>query len=73
MSKLHSLSEVHAYLHILNELVQKKGWVKKQIYTQQECLTIKPIAESLGQARPENIVKVNECRPSAIMGHRKGH
>lgn len=60
MVKLHSPSEVHAYSHILNELVQKKGWDKKQIYTQQECLTIKPIADFLGHTHPENIVKVNE-------------
>jgi len=60
MVKKHSLSEVHAYSHILVELVSKKNWDKKQIYTQQECLTIKPIAEALGQTHPENIVKVSE-------------
>ena len=60
MAKKHSPSEVHAYLYVLNELVGKKGWIKKQIYTQQECLTIKPIAEFLGQTHPENVVKVNE-------------
>jgi len=60
MARKHSLSEVHAYSHILVELVGKKSWDKSQIYTQQECLTIKPIAEFLGQTHPENIVKVNE-------------
>jgi type I restriction-modification system DNA methylase subunit len=61
MVKKHSPSEVHAYSHILSELVGKKGWDKKQIYTQQECLTIKPIAEFLVQTHPENIVKVSEA------------
>ncbi len=60
MAKQHSPSEVHAYSYILTELVSKKSWDKNQIYTQQECLTIKPIAEFLGQTHPENIVKVNE-------------
>jgi len=60
MAKKHSPSEVHAYSHILTELVGKKNWDKKDIYTQQECLTIKPISESLGQTRPENIVMVSE-------------
>jgi len=56
----HSPSEVHAYSHILVELVGKKNWDKSQIYTQQECLSIKPIGEVLGQTHPENIVKINE-------------
>ncbi len=60
MAKLHSPSEVHAYSHILNELTNKKGWTKKQIFTQQECLDIKPIYDYLGQTHPENIVKINE-------------
>ena len=42
-----SKSEVHAYVYIINELVRKKDWTKNQLYTQQECLKIKPIAESL--------------------------
>jgi type I restriction-modification system DNA methylase subunit len=58
--KRHSPSEVHAYSHILVELVAKKSWDKSQVHTQQECLAIKPIAEFLGQTHPENIVKVNE-------------
>jgi len=55
-----SSSEVHAYVHILHELTNKKGWDKKQVYTQQECLKIKSIAEQLGQKKPENVVKINE-------------
>ena len=61
MVKKHSPSEVHAYSHILIELINKKNWNKNQIYTQQECLSIKPISEFLGQTHPENIVKVNEA------------
>lgn len=53
-------SEVHAYVHILNELRNKKGWTKDQIYTQQECHQIKPIAVTLGGAKPENVVKISE-------------
>ena len=53
-------SEVHAYAHILNELTTKKGYLKQQIYTQQECLRMKPIAEQLGDTKPENIVKISE-------------
>lgn len=60
MAKLHSPSEVHAYSHILNELVGKKDWGKEQVYAQQECLTIKAIAEPLGQTHPENIIEVSE-------------
>lgn len=55
-----SKSEVHAYRYILDELVNKKDWKKNQIYTQQECLKIKPIAEQLGKLKPENVVKINE-------------
>jgi len=54
------VSEVHAYAFILNELKDKKGWNKDQIYTQQECHKIKPIAETLGSTRPENVVKISE-------------
>ncbi len=60
MAKRHSPSEVHAYSHILVELLGKKGWNKKQIFTQQECLTIKLIADALGQTHPENIVQLGE-------------
>ena len=59
-SKQHSSSEVHAYSYILTELVSKKGWNKSQILTQQECLSVKPIGKALGQAHPENMVKINE-------------
>ncbi|MHB8104527.1 MAG: HsdM family class I SAM-dependent methyltransferase [Dehalococcoidales bacterium] len=60
MAKKISPSEVHAYVYIFYELVNKKGWAKKEIYTQQECLSIKLIAEKLGNTHPENIVKINE-------------
>ena len=53
-------SEVHAYIHISKELVEKKGWQKDNIYTQQECLEIKEIKKYLGSKKPENIVKINE-------------
>jgi type I restriction-modification system DNA methylase subunit len=53
-------SEVHAYIHINDELVNKKNWNKKQIFTQQECLENKPIKEALGTKKPENIVKISE-------------
>jgi hypothetical protein len=55
-----SVSEVHAYIFILDELTKKKGWSKEQVFTQQECHTIKPIGEALGATKPENVVKVNE-------------
>ena len=53
-------SEVHAYVHIIDELTNKKGWDKKDIFTQQECLTIKEIARMLGRTHPENIVRINQ-------------
>lgn len=54
------VSEVHAYVHIYNELANKKGWAKGQIFTQQECLTIPAIAEAFVKNKPENVVKVSE-------------
>jgi hypothetical protein len=33
-----SFSEVHAYVHIMRELIEKKGWDREQILTQGECL-----------------------------------
>jgi type I restriction-modification system DNA methylase subunit len=54
------VSEVHAYVYIENELCNKKGWAKKQIFTQQECLSIPYIAEALGKNKPENVVKIGE-------------
>lgn len=53
-------SEVHAYVHILKQLTEKKGWDKDQIYTQGECLENKEIKKYLGLTKPENIVNVNE-------------
>ena len=35
MTKIKS-SEVHAYVHIVDELMNKKGWKREDIYTQQE-------------------------------------
>ena len=54
------ISEVHAYVHVENELANKKGWTKGQIFTQQECLSIPAIAEALGKTKPENVVKITE-------------
>ncbi|MGN7819283.1 N-6 DNA methylase [Chitinophaga sp. 22536] len=53
-------SEVHAYNYILSELVNKKGWVKQQVYTQQECQNIPTVAKFLKNQRPENIVEINK-------------
>lgn len=55
-----SLSEVHAYLHILRELTEKKGWQKSQILTQGECLRHPEIKKYLVLAKPENVVEINE-------------
>jgi len=60
-------SEVHAYGFIKDNL-KTLGWVVKnparhpdgQVYTQQECLEDKGIAEQLGSKHPENIVKLGE-------------
>jgi type I restriction enzyme M protein len=56
-----SPSEVRAYSHILEELV-KKGFESKNIFTQQECRTILPIAIELGGELPENIVRISETQ-----------
>ena len=53
-------TEVHAYAFILHELVERKGWKKDQIFTQNEIRKIKLIAEQLGDTAPENIVKISE-------------
>jgi type I restriction-modification system DNA methylase subunit len=53
-------SEVHAYVHIIDELTKKKGWNKKQIYTQGECHENNEIKKYLGLTKPENVVKINE-------------
>jgi type I restriction-modification system DNA methylase subunit len=58
--KTQTHSEVHAYAHILAELIGKKGWDKNQIFTQRECLSNKYIAAQLGGLHPENVVKISE-------------
>jgi len=50
-------SEVHAYLHIKDEL-KKKNWSEDNIYTQQECLSIPEIKKYLNLDKPENVVDV---------------
>lgn len=53
-------SEVQAYLYIIKELTEKKGWIKSQIYIQQECHKNPEIKKFLGLTKPENIVEINE-------------
>lgn len=53
-------SEVHAYTYITNELVAKKGWLKQQVYTQQEAQEIPTVAKYLKNQRPENVVEINK-------------
>ena len=55
-----SPSEVHAYIYIIKELTEKKGWIKSQIYTQGECLKHPEIKKYLLQTKPENVVEINE-------------
>ncbi|MEA1929405.1 MAG: N-6 DNA methylase [Patescibacteria group bacterium] len=52
-------SEVACYKYILDEIL-KKGWDKKNVYTQQECLTIEEVKKYLVLDRPENVIKVKE-------------
>lgn len=52
-------SEVHAYVHIIKELTEKKGWTKDQIYTQGECLEHPEIKKFLGKTKPENVVEID--------------
>lgn len=60
-------SEVHAYGFIKDNL-KILGWIVKnparhpdgQVYTQQECLEDRRIAEKLGAKHPENIIKLRE-------------
>ncbi len=59
MSKKH-ITEVHAYVYILKELIEKKGWGKSEVYTQNECHKIRPIADAFGAKKPENTVQINE-------------
>ena len=59
-----SPSEVHAYVYIIKELIEKKDWKKSQIYTQQECLRDPEIRKYLVKIKPENILF--ECLVSII-------
>ena len=52
-------SEVSCYKYILDEIA-KKGWDKKTVFTQQECLAIPEIKKYLNLDRPENVIKVKE-------------
>lgn len=54
---MNSVTEVHAYVHILKELKTKKGW-KGKIYTQNECNNNKYLKEQLKGGVPENIVQI---------------
>lgn len=56
------VTEVHAYVYILKELIEKKGWKKEQIYTQNECQNNKLIKEQLDKDTPENIVEISPTR-----------
>ena len=58
--KLTHETEVEAYIHIVHELKNKKGWTKEQIYTQNQIQKIPEIKKYLGHTTPENIVKINE-------------
>ena len=53
------ITEVHAYVYILKELTEKKGWKRDQIYTQNECQNNKYIKETLDKETPENIVEIS--------------
>jgi type I restriction enzyme M protein len=54
-----SPSEVHAYVHIVRELTDKKGWSKSEILTQGECLKHPEIKKYLSQTKPENIIEID--------------
>ena len=54
-----SPSEVHAYAYIIKELIEKKGWNKNQIYTQQECHKLPEIKKYLELTKPENIIDID--------------
>lgn len=53
------ITEVHAYIHILKELTEKKGWRRDQIYTQNECQNNPLIKRQLRNTTPENIVVIS--------------
>jgi type I restriction-modification system DNA methylase subunit len=59
MPDMSHITEVHAYVHILKELTDKKGWKKEQIYTQNEAQNNKLLKEQLDKETPENIVEIN--------------
>jgi type I restriction-modification system DNA methylase subunit len=60
-------SEFNSYVYIKNEL-RNLGWnirnpsrdTNGEVYTQQECLDNKEIAEYLKRQRPENVIKIRE-------------
>jgi type I restriction-modification system DNA methylase subunit len=54
-----SPSEVHAYVYIIKQLTEKKGWSKSQIYTQQECHKITEVKKYLDKTKPENVVDID--------------
>lgn len=54
-----SISEVHAYVHIIRELTEKKGWTRDQILTQGECLSHPEIKKYLDKTKPENVIEIN--------------
>jgi type I restriction-modification system DNA methylase subunit len=56
------VTEVHAYVYILKELTEKKGWSKDAVFTQDEVKNIKNVSEQLGETKPENIIKIGENR-----------
>ncbi|MBN1184017.1 MAG: N-6 DNA methylase [Bacteroidales bacterium] len=53
------ITEVHAYIHILKELTEKKGWKKEQIYTQNETQNNLLLKHQLDKETPENIVSID--------------
>lgn len=55
-------TEVHAYAFILRELIERKGWKKEQLFTQNEIRKIKQITDQLGNTTPENMVKISESQ-----------
>ncbi len=55
---MNSVTEVHAYVHILKELRSKKGW-KGKIFTQNECNNNRYLKEQLKGGVPENIVEIS--------------
>lgn len=56
------VTEVHAYAFIKKELLEKKGWKKSQVLTQNEIRRDNRIVEQLGATVPENIVMLTETK-----------